>query len=627
MKFEYVAYIGNGFTEGEIIDLFRKYYFLEHKDQKDRCNFNAKILKEGNAIFTQVIDNSEYSFYLLPYCFEQIKLLYVFNYSNKYDIHKLKSFFSNFHPIFEDAEHQIFAELAKSLDVNTFKQIREKAIDCSFVGYDINNKSLIVYHLGRNTRLYYGYTKDNHEIIFSTLSSLIEQVCEECNTFPVDSFCINDSCHFNINGRVYSINENTKDEFDELNNFNDDEVKPKLIENLNEETKEECGEKVDVLEKKDVEKSKLILYDELIAKSLLDYLNKVLLDVTEINIEKIINNYFNSEESEKKVREFVDSKTKIEIQKHMLEAIKKEVEQFSVSKSIEKELNDKYSALLDNYLKQLTIPQVNIIKLNDIESGRTDVEFFHEKFEEILQLTQLDEPVMLVGPAGSGKNYSVSQIAKALGLHMYYTNNASNEFKLTGFIDAGGNYRETEFYKSFKNGGLFFLDEIDNSDPSALIIINSALANGYMAFPHETIDRHKDFRIVSAANTWGKGSDMQYVGRNILDGATLDRFDTVFFDYDKKLEKALYPNDEVLDFMWSFRNAIYEIKLPHIVSTRGIGKVYKKELNDLPVETILRTNVVKNLCQDDINTILGKMKNIEKSNKYYLGVKSLKLGR
>ena len=234
---------------------------------------------------------------------------------------------------------------------------------------------------------------------------------------------------------------------------------------------------------------------------------------------------------------------------------------------------------------------------------------------------------MLIGPAGSGKNVAIKQVADALGLHMYYTNNASNEFKLTGFIDAGGNYRDTEFYKAFKNGGIFFLDEIDNSDPSALIVINSALANGYMAFPHETIERHKDFRIISAANTWGKGADLQYVGRNALDGATLDRFDNIFFDYDKNLERALYPNEEVLEFMWSFRNAVYNTKMPHIVSTRGIGKVYKKEINNIPVNDILTSNVIKNLQQDDLNTLIGSMNNISNNNKYYYAVKRLSIRR
>ena len=273
----------------------------------------------------------------------------------------------------------------------------------------------------------------------------------------------------------------------------------------------------------------------------------------------------------------------------------------------------------------IAIPVIYVVNQNNIELGRTDAELFHEKFEEILTLIQLDEPVMLIGPAGSGKNHSISQIARALGLHMYYTNNASNEFKLTGFIDAGGTYRDTEFYKAFKNGGIFFLDEIDNSDPSALIVINSAIANGYMAFPHETIERHPDFRMVAAANTWGKGSDLQYVGRNALDGATLDRFDNVFFDYDRKLEKALYPNKQVLNFMWSFRDATEDAKIPHIVSTRGIGKVYKKEINGIPIETILRANVIRNLGQDDLNTIIGNMDNINEDNKYYRKVKTLRL--
>ena len=173
---------------------------------------------------------------------------------------------------------------------------------------------------------------------------------------------------------------------------------------------------------------------------------------------------------------------------------------------------------------------------------------------------------MLIGPAGSGKNVIVSQVADALGQHMYYTNNASNEYKLTGFIDAGGTYRSTEFYKAFTNGGIFFLDEIDNSDPSSLIVINSALANGYMAFPHETIDRHPDFKMVAAANTWGKGASLEHVGRNALDASTLDRFDNIYVDYDTDLESALYPNNEVLRFMWSFRDGVYKsnIKLMRV---------------------------------------------------------------
>lgn len=325
--------------------------------------------------------------------------------------------------------------------------------------------------------------------------------------------------------------------------------------------------------------------------------------------------------------EDIIKKLDTETQKKLLMMIEESIKKYNLEENIDDKLEEKVNQKLEEYKSKIQVPVVHIVKLNDTVLGQTKGGFYHEKFEQILSQVQLDEPIMLIGPAGSGKNVAISQVADALGQHMYYTNNASNEFKLTGFIDAGGNYRDTEFYKAFKNGGIFFLDEIDCSDPSALIVINSALANGYMAFPHETIDRHPDFRVITAANTWGKGADLQYVGRNALDGATLDRFDNIFFDYDTNLERALYPNDEILEFMWSFRNAVYQSKIPHIVSTRGIGKVYKKEINGIPLQDILTSNIVKNLSQDDVNIIIGNMQNVSSSNKYYNGIKSLGLHR
>ena len=75
----------------------------------------------------------------------------------------------------------------------------------------------------------------------------------------------------------------------------------------------------------------------------------------------------------------------------------------------------------------------------------------HEKFGIIMACVESKIPVYLAGPAGSGKNHTLEQIAKELGLEFYFTNSVQQEFKLTGFIDAGGTYHETEFYKAFKN--------------------------------------------------------------------------------------------------------------------------------------------------------------------------------
>lgn len=69
-----------------------------------------------------------------------------------------------------------------------------------------------------------------------------------------------------------------------------------------------------------------------------------------------------------------------------------------------------------------------------------------------------------------------------MGLDFYFTNAVSQEYKLTGFIDANGKYQETQFYKAFTQGGLFFLDEMDASIPEVLVILNAAIANRYFDF-------------------------------------------------------------------------------------------------------------------------------------------------
>jgi len=408
----------------------------------------------------------------------------------------------------------------------------------------------------------------------------------------------------------------------------------KTIEKMPENTYMEDGQLYTLDGEKIVEEQKekpLIKNSKENANTLIEGLNALLVQITTEAIRDKVNEnveeYLSSEDPKKRLEDFLRKELDIQTKKEILELIKKNIEEFSIENNIKNRVTEIFNSILENYTSTIHVPVTHIIKLKDTVLGQTKGGFYHEKFEQILSQVQLDEPIMLIGPAGSGKNVAISQVAEALGKHMYYTNNASNEFKLTGFIDAGGNYRDTEFYKAFKNGGIFFLDEIDNSDPSALIVINSALANGYMAFPHETIDRHPDFRIIAAANTWEKGADLQYVGRNALDGATLDRFDTIYFDYDTKLEEALYPNEEVLQFMWSFRNAVYQSKIPHIVSTRGIGKVYKKEINGISVQDTLTSNVIKNLEQDDINTIIGNMQNVNSNNKYYDGIKRIRMRR
>ena len=232
---------------------------------------------------------------------------------------------------------------------------------------------------------------------------------------------------------------------------------------------------------------------------------------------------------------------------------------------------------------------------------------FHKKFEEIVKIIKKGVPLMLTGPAGSGKNHTLEQVAEALGLDFYFSNAVTQEFKLSGFIDGNGVYQETQFYKAYKDGGLFFLDEVDASSPEALITINSAVANGYYDFPNGKIFANKDFRIVCAGNTFGTGADMVYVGRNQLDGATLDRFATMEFGYDENVERNLAHDDELYDFIVNLRKVVNENSLRYIVSMRAT--INSSKLLDVGFnkKDILKYAIIKNMSVDDLNVIVNKL--------------------
>ena len=571
----FIAYKGRDYTENDIVRKLR---------EKCPSYYTVKTINrnEKGVIFSKVVYDN-YSSDRDPYWNSQTKIGTVSGYDQneattvidqRYDVSDPDKYHLLFNKSFKDYREKMFKSLA-----------RDNMHFCSVV-WDEKTEDLIAgvtSSIDQYTHLYYGLTKTSGEIMYSNDKEVLTYFCDNVKEMAEKTYM--------VNGETFSLDGQLLD----------------------------SGQMPII--KKTRENADFLL------QSFNTMFGVIAKEAVREQIEANLEEYLNSDDPKKKLSDYIGKELDSATQEQVLKIIKKTIDDYGVQQNIDQSLKELFDKVLEEYTKTITVPVTYKVYLNNNQVGQTKGGFYHEKYQQILRQTQLDEPIMLIGPAGSGKNVAVSQVADSLGLHMYYTNNASNEFKLTGFIDAGGNYRDTEFYKAFKNGGLFFLDEIDNSDPSALIVINSALANGYMAFPHETIDRHPDFRIIAAANTWGKGADLQYVGRNALDAATLDRFDNIFFDYDRKLEESLYPSEDVLKFMWSFRDAVLKTKIPHVVSTRGIGKVYKKDQNGFPVEDILTSNVVKNLSQDDVNTIIGNMNNVSSSNKYMAGVKKLVLRR
>jgi cobaltochelatase CobS len=217
----------------------------------------------------------------------------------------------------------------------------------------------------------------------------------------------------------------------------------------------------------------------------------------------------------------------------------------------------------------------------------------HYKFPLLAAAVAARVNIMLVGPAGSGKTTAAAQVAKALDLPFYGTGAINTEYKLSGFIDAQGRVISTAFRKAFEHGGVFLFDEIDGSLPGALLAFNSALANDWYDFPDANIKRHDNFRVIAGANTFGTGADRQYVGRNQLDAASLDRYAVLDWGYDEVLEAAMIGADapkgapvprsieplpaervQAVAVQWvervrKVRGAVNDLKVRHVVSPRA----------------------------------------------------------
>lgn len=273
------------------------------------------------------------------------------------------------------------------------------------------------------------------------------------------------------------------------------------------------------------------------------------------------------------------------------------------TEELEKELKDR----LDGFIKETygALPQKLTIVHKDIEYDKTGI--FHKMFDKVLKLVDMNLPVMLTGGAGAGKNFMLEQVSNALGLDFYYTSTITQEYKLTGFIDGGGKYHETEFYKAFTQGGVFMLDEIDASIPECLVILNGAIANGYFDFPTGREIANENFRVVCAGNTVGLGADLVYTGRNVLDGATLDRFVLVEIDYDSRIEENLCQDEDLRNFLYDVRHSVKVNHINHIVGMRCFKYAYQLLMNDFDKEFIVKSVILKGLQQDDINVLKSSL--------------------
>ena len=246
----------------------------------------------------------------------------------------------------------------------------------------------------------------------------------------------------------------------------------------------------------------------------------------------------------------------------------------------------------------------------------------HRQFTEVLDLVEEGaKNILLVGPAGTGKTTMAKSVAKALDLDFAFISLSAGvtETHLFGRLlpqtDGSWAYVPSRFVEVYENGGVFLLDEVDAADANVMVAVNAALANGVMSNPvnGKIHVRHKDCIILAAANTFGRGGDMMYVGRNALDCATLDRFvlDTLTIDYDRDLEwdiaRSLIeeePANEIMAWVDLLRSKIIDNRLRRVASTRLVERAARAVRNGKSLDQV-KSRFFQGWSKDELAKIGG----------------------
>ena len=239
-----------------------------------------------------------------------------------------------------------------------------------------------------------------------------------------------------------------------------------------------------------------------------------------------------------------------------------------------KELQTKVETL------QRSKPRVIEVKKYDGTTKKLKDKVLPKEFDRVLNLVRCRRNVLLVGPAGAGKTYVAELVAEALSLPFYKVGGSAGltEEHLLGYSRpnlTGGKDRfvSTPFLTAYEKGGVCLLDELDAADSNVLLALNPALdASGNLPVRErgDSAKKHKDFACVATANTFGKGADRVYSGRNQLDEATLDRFrvGVVEIDYDPAVESSVLPHKEVREWLQKVRENVVLQKIRRVVSIR-----------------------------------------------------------
>jgi MoxR-like ATPase len=247
----------------------------------------------------------------------------------------------------------------------------------------------------------------------------------------------------------------------------------------------------------------------------------------------------------------------------------------------------------DRYKKEIHQIRSKGISISLDHKDKTVIK--HSWHETLATDVNLGRTVAIIGSSGNGKSYGVKHVLEQLGFNIYHmdcTDSVTVDQLVAGITpepDGVGGirmaFKEGLFARAFSDPkAAIQLDEYDALDPRVAMSLQSALHRNSKGrwlscqdHPDGGIRAAGLCPVVVTMNTFGDGPTREYVGRNTLDAANKDRFDTIIItDYENE-EDILASNgfskkesNKIVTIAQKYRKAINEKGLRVILSTRRL---------------------------------------------------------
>lgn len=219
-------------------------------------------------------------------------------------------------------------------------------------------------------------------------------------------------------------------------------------------------------------------------------------------------------------------------------------------------------------------------------------------------------PLLLEGPTGTGKTYTIMELAREMGKTLHVIN-VSGELTVDSIlgqntlVDGSVQFAYGVLPNAMKNGDWVLWDELNTALPEVLTVINGVLDDSHsVTLPNadnERVTAHPDFRFIGTQNPAGGN----YAGTGRLNDALLNRMVRLtmgYLEFEAEVQ-ALRKHTTLKDssLVQLVKLADYtRRRMDDHLSTRDLVKILRlREAGGMSLKDAIETVVMTRFSRDD----------------------------